>query len=107
MFEADNTGTCIHLFVHFKMSAPMGHDRSRPPPKEDDEEEDPVDKMLDKSGCKELHFAVQVSLSSVYIITLSDCIFNVASDFCVWFKQIPKREHRPLSPLYLFRVDFY
>lgn len=79
----------------------MGHDRSRPPPKEDDEEEDPIDKMLDKSGCKELHFAVQVSLSRAYII-----YFNVASDFCVWFKQIPKREQGqgPLSHLYLFTI---
>ena len=74
----------------------MGHDRSRPPPKEDDEEEDPVDKMLDKSGCKELHFAVQVSLYSVYIITLSDCIFNVASDFCVWFKQTVSLQRRQI-----------
>ncbi|XP_076100609.1 uncharacterized protein LOC143069723 [Mytilus galloprovincialis] len=41
------------------MSAPMGHDRSRPKPKEDDEEEDPVDKMLTKTGCKELHYLVQ------------------------------------------------
>lgn len=43
------------------MSAPMGHDRSRPKPKEDDEEEDPVDKMLTKTGCKELHYLVQVT----------------------------------------------
>ncbi|KAL5008549.1 hypothetical protein ScPMuIL_014130 [Solemya velum] len=39
------------------MSAPMGHDRTRRPAEDDDD--DPVEKMLNKSGCGELHYAVQ------------------------------------------------
>ena len=42
----------------------MGHDRSRPTQNDDGEVDDPLDKMLDKTGCKELHYAVQVMLIS-------------------------------------------
>lgn len=42
------------------MAAPRGHDRSRPQTN-NDEVEDPLEKMLDKTGCKELHYLVQVS----------------------------------------------
>ena len=46
------------------MAAPgMGHDRSRPKPAEDDdEEEDPVETMIKKTGCLELHYQVQVQI---------------------------------------------
>ena len=39
------------------MAQPKGHDRSRP---EVVDEEDPLEKMLTKTGCIELHYAVQV-----------------------------------------------
>ena len=38
----------------------FAHDRSRPQ-KKDDDEEDPLEKMLEKTGCLEQHYAVQVS----------------------------------------------
>lgn len=44
------------------MSAPRGHDRSRPQTNNEEEIEDPLEKMLDKTGCKELHYLVQVSI---------------------------------------------
>jgi len=37
------------------------HDRSRKP--EEEEEEDPVIKMISKTGCLELHYAVQECMS--------------------------------------------
>lgn len=40
------------------MAAPTGHDRSRKAV-EDDDEIDPFEAMLKKSGCAELHYAVQ------------------------------------------------
>jgi len=80
----------------------MGHDRSRPPPKEDDEEEDPIDKMLDKSGCKELHFAVQVSLSSAYI----DCIIMLRQISVSGLNKYPKENIGHYRLCNLFRVDF-
>lgn len=40
------------------MAAPAGHDRSRRP--NDEEEDDPVEAMLKRTGCAELHYAVQV-----------------------------------------------
>ncbi|XP_046545298.1 cytochrome c oxidase assembly factor 4 homolog, mitochondrial-like [Haliotis rubra] len=40
------------------MAAPTGHDRSRRP-SEEEEEDDPVETMLKKTGCAELHYAVQ------------------------------------------------
>ncbi|KAL0994832.1 hypothetical protein UPYG_G00127730 [Umbra pygmaea] len=43
-----------------KMSFPSPHDRShRPSPSADQEEEDPVDQMISRTGCGELHNAVQ------------------------------------------------
>ncbi|XP_013777141.1 cytochrome c oxidase assembly factor 4 homolog, mitochondrial-like [Limulus polyphemus] len=43
------------------MARSMGHDRTRRPQLniEDEEEDDPVEKMLKKTGCLELHYAVQ------------------------------------------------
>ena len=41
----------------FKMAQPKAHDRTRP---EVVDEEDPVEKMLMKTGCIDLHYAVQV-----------------------------------------------
>ena len=41
------------------MAAPrMGHDRSKQMPLDDDED-DPVDKMIKKTGCLEKHYKVQ------------------------------------------------
>ncbi|XP_063058527.1 cytochrome c oxidase assembly factor 4 homolog, mitochondrial [Engraulis encrasicolus] len=36
------------------MASPSPHDRSR-----SEDEDDPVDKMISKTGCAELHYAVQ------------------------------------------------
>ncbi|XP_041353660.1 cytochrome c oxidase assembly factor 4 homolog, mitochondrial-like [Gigantopelta aegis] len=36
----------------------LGHDRTRRP-KEEDDDEDPVDSMINRTGCAELHWAVQ------------------------------------------------
>ena len=44
------------------MAAEMKHDRSRRPQSED--EEDPVENMIKKTGCIELHYAVQVQYPS-------------------------------------------
>merc|ERR1712150_170591 len=42
---------------HIIMAEGMTHDRTRKQPV--DEEEDPVEKMIKKSGCLELHWSVQ------------------------------------------------
>ncbi|XP_076360327.1 uncharacterized protein LOC143252299 [Tachypleus tridentatus] len=44
------------------MARSMGHDRTRRPQhniEDDEEEDDHVEKMLKKTGCLELHYAVQ------------------------------------------------
>ena len=54
-----------------KMAKPNPHDRSRP---EVVDEEDPVEQMLMKTGCIELHYAVQVkcfSPSSVHLLPIA------------------------------------
>ncbi|XP_064838540.1 cytochrome c oxidase assembly factor 4 homolog, mitochondrial [Oncorhynchus masou masou] len=40
------------------MASPSPHDRSRRP-SDDQDEEDPVDQMISRTGCGELHYAVQ------------------------------------------------
>lgn len=37
------------------MASPSPHDRSR----KDEDEDDPVDRMITRTGCAELHYAVQ------------------------------------------------
>ncbi|GFN98919.1 coiled-coil-helix-coiled-coil-helix domain-containing protein 8 [Plakobranchus ocellatus] len=49
--------------MHFRysssrMAAPPKHDRTVKP-KEDDDVEDPVETMINKTGCLQLHYAVQ------------------------------------------------
>ncbi|KAK6183295.1 hypothetical protein SNE40_010801 [Patella caerulea] len=39
------------------MAAPMAHDRTRRP--DENEEEDPVETLINKTGCAKLHYAVQ------------------------------------------------
>lgn len=43
--------SCLQLN---RMSSPSPHDRSR-----SEDEDDPVDKMISKTGCAELHYGVQ------------------------------------------------
>lgn len=42
------------------------HNRTRQP-SEDDEEDDPLDRILKKSGCADLHYKVQVDLNQNFI----------------------------------------
>jgi cytochrome c oxidase assembly factor 4 len=41
------------------MSVPAGHDRSIKPKDIDDDEDNPVEAMINKTGCLQLHYAVQ------------------------------------------------
>lgn len=41
------------------------HNRTRQP-SEDDEEDDPLDRILKKSGCADLHYKVQVDLNECF-----------------------------------------
>lgn len=45
---------CLACTQINKMSSPSPHDRSR-----SEDEDDPVDKMISKTGCADLHYAVQ------------------------------------------------
>jgi len=46
------------------MSAPHGHNRSgRPTSENDDDEVDPVEEMIKKTGCLELHYEVQFCMA--------------------------------------------
>jgi hypothetical protein len=47
-------------WVKINMSAPTGHDWSRKPVSDDDEE-DPVITMIEKTGCIEYHYKIQVT----------------------------------------------
>lgn len=66
------------------------HNRTRQP-SEDDEEDDPLDRILKKSGCADLHYKVQVNdlFSFVYqelITTLSLFPYDGSN---LWLFQIP------------------
>ena len=50
------------------MAAPMGHDRTRKQV-EEDEEEDPVEKMIKKTGCIDLHYKTQVQIL-IYFLSI-------------------------------------
>ena len=62
------------------MAQPKAHDRTRP---EVVDEEDPVEKMLMKTGCIDLHYAVQVVLFDRHKLIADDMTRQVASLLCL------------------------
>lgn len=67
--------------VHWnRMASPSPHDRSR----KDDDEDDPVDRMISRTGCAELHYAVQECMAEhqdwrvcqSQVQTFKDCMMN-------------------------------
>ncbi|XP_010742270.1 cytochrome c oxidase assembly factor 4 homolog, mitochondrial [Larimichthys crocea] len=63
------------------MASPSPHDRSR---KEDVDEDDPVEQMISRTGCAELHYAVQECMAEhqdwracqSQVQTFKDCMMN-------------------------------
>lgn len=55
-----------HVFVIPKNKKMSHHNRTRQP-SEDDEEDDPLDRILKKSGCADLHYKVQVDLNECFL----------------------------------------
>ncbi|XP_030010314.1 cytochrome c oxidase assembly factor 4 homolog, mitochondrial [Sphaeramia orbicularis] len=61
------------------MSAPSPHDRSRT-----DDEDDPVERMISRTGCAELHYAVQECMAEKQdwracqkqVQTFKDCMMS-------------------------------
>lgn len=67
------------------------HNRTRQP-SEDDEEDDPLDRILKKSGCADLHYKVQVNdlFSFVYQELLHLVFFHMMDHGSnLWLFQIP------------------
>ncbi|XP_029304822.1 cytochrome c oxidase assembly factor 4 homolog, mitochondrial-like isoform X1 [Cottoperca gobio] len=62
------------------MASPSPHDRSR----KDDDEDDPVEQMISRTGCAELHYAVQECMAEhqdwrmckSQVQTFKDCMMN-------------------------------
>lgn len=62
------------------MASPSPHDRSR----KDDDEDDPVERMISRTGCAELHYAVQECMAEhqdwrvcqSQVQTFKDCMMN-------------------------------
>lgn len=62
------------------MASSSPHDRSR----KDEEEDDPVDRMISRTGCAELHYAVQECMAEhqdwracqSQVQTFKDCMMN-------------------------------
>ncbi|KAJ7997411.1 hypothetical protein DPEC_G00228700 [Dallia pectoralis] len=82
---SDDPGSYAGTATRAKMSSPSPHDRSsRPSPNADQEEEDPVDKMISRTGCGELHYAVQECMAEHQdwrrcqgpVQTFKDCMVN-------------------------------
>lgn len=82
-----NNVVCHPLQTHWvstvhlnRMASPSPHDRSR---KEDDED-DPVERMISRTGCAELHYAVQECMAEhqdwrlcqSQVQTFKDCMMN-------------------------------
>jgi len=60
------------------MAAPVNpHDRTKR--YDEDDDDDPVEKMLKKSGCLELHYAVQVF---TYILHSNNLPYDVKENDC-------------------------
>ncbi|XP_035621767.1 cytochrome c oxidase assembly factor 4 homolog, mitochondrial [Oncorhynchus keta] len=66
------------------MTSPSPHDRSRRPGDQDQDEEDPVDQMISRTGCGELHYAVQECMAEhqdwrkcqTQVQTFKDCMMT-------------------------------
>lgn len=77
------------------MASPSPHDRSR---KDDDDEDDPVDQMISRTGCAELHYAVQECMAEhqdwrvcqKQVQTFKDCMMN--------FQKVRKEQLRKQQP---------
>ncbi|XP_068187642.1 cytochrome c oxidase assembly factor 4 homolog, mitochondrial isoform X1 [Antennarius striatus] len=65
-----------------KMTSPSPHDRSRK--QDNDDEDDPVDRMISRTGCAELHYAVQECMAEhqdwracqSQVQTFKNCMMN-------------------------------
>ena len=60
----------------------MGHDRSPRTKPTDDEEEDPLETMLKKTGCIDLHYKVQVAHIHEFNICRLGIDLTICRDAC-------------------------
>lgn len=73
--------TVVAVLHRDRMASPSPHDRSR---KDDQDEDDPVDQMISRTGCAELHYAVQECMAEhqdwrvcqKQVQTFKDCMIN-------------------------------
>ncbi|XP_034539542.1 cytochrome c oxidase assembly factor 4 homolog, mitochondrial isoform X1 [Notolabrus celidotus] len=79
-FRVQNTRLLLSTPTLTRMSSPSPHDRSR---KEEDED-DPVDRMISRTGCADLHYAVQECMAEhqdwracqSQVQTFKNCMMN-------------------------------